>query len=299
MSEDDRVRALLEAEAAAPASVELEALVAAAMKRHGGVKAVLFYGSCLRDGLSPERMADLYLVVESYRRAHRNPLSALANYLLPPNVYYLEADQGGRTYRAKYAVVSLEQLRRRVGAWAFIPYFWARFSQPTAIAWSDGPDSRRACLDILERAQRRMLAAALPTVLAETPDQLWLHALKQTYATELRAETAGRAAEILQNDRERYEISGAAFLERMEGRPRLPAWCASALWTLRRILGKSLTVLRLVKAAFTFTGGANYLAWKLERHSGVPVKLTPWQKRHPILAGLPMAIRLYRRGAIR
>ena len=29
---------------------------------------------------------------------------------------------------------------------------------------------------------------------------------------------------------------------------------------------------------------ARYAAWKIERHTGVPVKLTPWRERHPILA---------------
>ena len=58
-------------------------------------------------------------------------------------------------------------------------------------------------------------------------------------------------------------------------------------------------MLRLVKAASTFTGGPDYLAWKIERHSGVKVELTPWQRRHPILAAPGMFWRLYRRGAFR
>jgi hypothetical protein len=40
-------------------------------------------------------------------------------------------------------------------------------------------------------------------------------------------------------------------------------------WALRRACGKALNALRLAKAAFTFEGGADYLAWKIERHSGV------------------------------
>ena len=47
-------------------------------------------------------------------------------------------------------------------------------------------------------------------------------------------------------------------------------------WKKRRGQGKRLSVLRLIKAAFTFRGGADYLAWKIERHSGVEVKLTGW-----------------------
>src|SRR3546814_3014928 len=55
-------------------------------------------------------------------------------------------------------------------------------------------------------------------------------------------------------------------------------------WALRRVQGKLLSVARLCKAAFTFQGGAEYLLWKIERHSGVSIALTPWQRRHPLLA---------------
>jgi hypothetical protein len=70
-------------------------------------------------------------------------------------------------------------------------------------------------------------------------------------------------------------------------------------WTARRALGKLLNLLRLTKAAFTFEGGADYLAWKVERHAGVTIELTDWQRRNPILAAPAMLWRLYRRGAVR
>ena len=47
-----------------------------------------------------------------------------------------------------------------------------------------------------------------------------------------------------------------------------------------------MSVLRLAKAAFTFAAGADYLAWKISRHSGIEVKLKPWQRRHPVLGAL-------------
>ncbi|MET4806860.1 hypothetical protein [Limibacillus sp. MBR-115] len=293
------LRPILEREAEAPDSEALRLLVEKARSRHPGAMAVLFYGSCLRDGITEDRMADLYVVVRSYREAHRNPVSALFNALLPPNVYYLEAGNAAQTFRAKYAVVSMNQLHSRVKGSALHPYFWARFSQPTAIAWHDSDDTRDTCLKIFERAQQTMLAAALPTVLAETSDQIWLHALKQTYATELRAENALRGADILATDPERYRLTGELFLKSVEGSWRKPVWFGRSLWWMRRAIGKPLSVLRLMKAAFTFAGGATYLAWKVERHSGVRIPLTEWQKRHPILAGIPLAIKLYRQGALR
>jgi hypothetical protein len=55
-------------------------------------------------------------------------------------------------------------------------------------------------------------------------------------------------------------------------------------WNRRRRFGKPLNLLRLLKAATTFEGAARYAAWKLERHTGVAVRLTPWRERHPVLA---------------
>jgi hypothetical protein len=72
-----------------------------------------------------------------------------------------------------------------------------------------------------------------------------------------------------------------------------------ANWMLRRIAGKLWSAIRLVKAAFTFTGGADYLAWKIERHSGHRIELSDWQRRHPIIAGLALLPRLLKRGAVR
>ncbi len=65
------------------------------------------------------------------------------------------------------------------------------------------------------------------------------------------------------------------------------------------LLGKALTVLRLMKGVFTFDGAVDYAAWKIERHSGITPKLSPWQRRHPILASPALLWRLYRQGAFR
>ena len=64
-------------------------------------------------------------------------------------------------------------------------------------------------------------------------------------------------------------------------------------------MGKTLSVLRLIKSAFTFEDGAAYLAWTIRRHSGVSVELTPWQKRHPILASGTLFWKIYRAGGFR
>lgn len=70
-------------------------------------------------------------------------------------------------------------------------------------------------------------------------------------------------------------------------------------WAKRRFAGKLLSVLRLAKAAFTFAGGADYIAWKINRHAGTSIELKPWQRRHPLLAGLSLLPRLLKSGAVR
>ena len=70
-------------------------------------------------------------------------------------------------------------------------------------------------------------------------------------------------------------------------------------WKRRRFKGKVLSALRLIKAAFTFQGGADYLAWKIERHSGVAVELSEFERRHPILASVWLMPKLYLKGAFK
>jgi hypothetical protein len=89
------------------------------------------------------------------------------------------------------------------------------------------------------------------------------------------------------------------LLEALCGRPTEPVAAAPGRWRRRRILGKLLSALRLAKAAFTFQGGADYIAWKIARHAGVEIRLGPWQRRHPLLAAPGLFWRLYRARAFR
>jgi hypothetical protein len=134
-------------------------------------------------------------------------------------------------------------------------------------------------------------------------ETLWTRAFAETYATELRAERPGRALYLYQTFAERYRRVGDAILRELpagmvEAAPQQRAR-AVGRWRRRRALGKVLSVLRLIKNSLTFEDGAAYLAWKIQRHSGVPVDLTPWQRRHPILASSVLFWRLYRAGAFR
>ena len=289
---------------ALPAAIT--ALAEAAKARHGaGVKAVLFYGSCLREG-GEEGLADLYLLVERYGPALENPVSALGNSLLPPNVYYLETEFEGRRYRAKYALLSLDDFKAGCRDW-FHSYIWARFAQPLRLGLLAEDALRDDLAAALAAAVRRTIMETLPLMPAAfTAGELWGRAFAETYRCELRAERPGRAGQLVLSDLARYQALTRLALGDLEERDGVYRQIASLnqagaarRWARRRALGKLLSVLRLMKAAFTFRGGARYLAWKVERHSGQAVTLTPWQERHPILAAPPLLWRLYRKGAVR
>ena len=74
---------------------------------------------------------------------------------------------------------------------------------------------------------------------------------------------------------------------------------AERWWRRMQRRGKFHSVLRLAKASLTFAGGADYIAWKVNRHAGTDIKLTPWQQRHPLFAAIRLLPRLLKSGAIR
>ena len=95
---------------------DIGALADAARRQHGdSVRAVLFYGSCLRSGNVYDGLADLYLLVDDYSAAFESRTLAYFNKLLPPNVFYLELPYQGHTLRAKYAVLTLADFRKGTG----------------------------------------------------------------------------------------------------------------------------------------------------------------------------------------
>jgi hypothetical protein len=298
MSADTALAAIVAAELATPAPTAVAAIADAARERHGpGVCAVLFYGSCLRDGYHEGLLVDLYLLVDDYAAVHPSRLMRWLNRLIPPNVYYAETGHDGNVVRAKYALVSLPQFELRVGAGTRNPYFWARFAQPTGLVWSRNAAIGFRIRDALVQAILTTDRAVRPLV-ADPSDStaFWARAFAETYRTELRAEKPHRAEAIVQREAERYRRVTAAL---GASPPQGDEAAALRAWRLRRVEGKALSILRLIKASFTFAGGADYIAWKISRHAGVPVAFSPWERRHPILAAPFVLWRLSRGGIVR
>lgn len=294
-----------------------QALANALLARHGeAVQAILLYGSCYRRGDDRDGLVDLYLLVDGYRSIHGAGLAAVANRLLPPSVYFLAVSLGDRVLRAKYAVLSLDDLEHRTGPGAFHPYFWARFAQPTALLYARTQRVAGRVDAALARAVATFVARVVPMLPREfDARRLWRRGLLLSYHAELRAERREGVHALYAAAPAHYERVTRTALARMafaatlidapdspRYRVELPLWprLGSRLgWAGRRGLGKVLSALRLAKGLFTFEGGTDYILWKIHRHSGVALDVPPRARRYPLLAAWAIAWRLYRRRAFR
>lgn len=320
------------AQAVMPAPPNIAALAEALRQRFAGqARALLFYGSCRRVGSEASRIVDLYVLVDDYRAAHGNGWEALANRVLAPNVYYLEVSAGAHAVRAKYAVVSMEQFERGTSRW-FHPYLWARFAQPCSVLYAADAATHRRVTQAIAQAVRTFASRVLPRLPAQfDAEDLWSRGLALTFATELRSERPERVRalyvecagpfgtlthalatdlgwtpqpEAAQTIPEGNETtwSGPAFSQSSRYRnPSTPSQIRASrrAWAARRVQGKVLSILRLLKASLTFEGGMSYIAWKIERHSGVKVEITPFMRRFPPLGAISAAWRTWRLGGFR
>jgi|AraplaMF_Col_mMF_1032025.scaffolds.fasta_scaffold00012_14 hypothetical protein len=296
------LREVLSEELNRPVAVTVQAIADVLQARYErAAVAVLFYGSCLR---SPEaeladNLLDFYVLVDDYAQAYDKAWLAVANRVLPPNAFYCETVWQGTHIRAKYVVISLDDFARFCRPETQNVSVWARYAQPARIVWTRDAatvdDVVTACVD----AVKTMLRRAWPLEPASRDARtLWIRALRETYASELRPEGADRAVKIFEADQARYERLTPLVLAEL-GQPEMSPEESAASWKRRRRLGKTLNLLRIVKGIFTFDGGLDYALWKIKRHSGKTVPVTDWQRRHPLLAAPGLAWRLYRMGAFR
>ena len=258
-------------------------------------RAVLFYGSNLRTG-SLDGVLDFYVLLPGARESG-----------LWPRVSYRERAHEGLTLRAKIATMALATFADAARGATIDTTIWARFVQPSALAWAGDErafDDVTAALASAAGTAARLAVAVGPERGRE--DDYWRALFRATYRAELRFEQPGREDTILAADRAHFEgllplalvAAGVPFEQdhatlapRLEAgeRARILGW-----WRKRQRLGKALNLARLARATATFDGAARYAAWKIERHTGVPIELTPWRERHPLLAAPGVAWRYWR-----
>ncbi len=267
-----RLRDLVAEELAIPVDPSVRAIAEAIAQKHGAAsRAVLFYGSCLRQQRLEGLMLDFYLIVSDYRSAYAKRWLATANRLVPPNVFYFE--QGALA--AKYAVLSEADFHRLNGPETRSVSVWARFAQPSRLVWAADQGARKRAIDAVARAAPTLLAAAGRRD-GEDPLDWWRRAFALTYSAELRAERRERIGSVVDVEPERYRRFAGAAAAAIEPARR------SVGWGRRRMEGKHLSVARLAKASATFTGGVDYIAWKINRHAGTNIQIKAWQRRHPL-----------------
>ncbi len=269
---------------------ELQAMADYLQQKHKGATAILAYGSCIRGVAVVDTLMDFYVLTENLADVSPSIISRLACSVVPPNVYYAETEYGEKHLRAKYAVLPLSLFAKWMARYTSNPYFWARFSQPSALVFARSDRAKEQVIAAVSSALRTSFANAKALTSDRDALTIWTAGFDATYQSELRSEQTSRSAQIVAAFPDYYKE--AAKLLASE----IPIHVSQ---TVRRIAGKLWSGLRLIKAAFTFQGGADYIVWKIERHSGEKIPLTRWQRKHPVIAGLLLLPKLLRRGAVR
>ena len=268
---------------------------AAHLGEAAGALAVLFYGSNLRTG-SLDGVLDFYVL-----------LPGAVETGIWPKVSYHERNHAGTTLRAKVATMTLATFAAAASGETLDTTIWARFVQPSGQVWSRDPAQSGAVAGAVAAAAitaARYAVALGPA--AGTAEAYWRALFRATYRAEFRVEKPGRENDILGVNAAHFTdllpaaLDAAGIAWTRDGailHPRLAAAERDALrraWARRARLGKAYNLVRLLRASTTFDGAARYAAWKIERHTGVPVTLTPWRERHPVLAAPGVLWRVWR-----
>jgi hypothetical protein len=290
------LRQLVAEELSLSVDPRVSAMARAIAEKHGTAsRAILFYGSCLRQRQLEGLMLDFYLIVSDYRAAYAKRWLAVANRLIPPNVFYFEHDG----LVSKYAVLSQADFRHECSPQAWTVSTAARFAQPARLVWSSDGEARESVIDSVSHATPTLLEWARPGWGGGDVLDLWKLAFGKTFAAELRAERLGRSSALVDSDPERYRRFGEAMLAEAGDDPAMGPRRSARWWKRKQLKGKAYSVVRLAKASATFAGGADYIAWKINRHTGAGIELKPWQRRHPLLAAITLFPRLLKSGAVR
>ena len=293
----------------------IRSLVEEIRQKHGeALQAILVYGSWLRG--KRDTMLDFYVLVENYRTLG-SAWQGLMCRLLPPNVYHIHQQGDGQAtgepgLRAKYALLTLKRFRKSMET-DFHSYFWARFAQPCEVLFARDEATRETLTAALNTAPATFIRRVLPAMDDRfSSADLWTRGLALTYQCELRTESSDRGDSIYSYNPAWYDARTSAYAREHDSLSEaggdgqyqnksaaMSRKLSPFTWWLRRVQGKLLSMLRLVKAAFTFNEPLEYLLWKIERHSGIYIEPTPRQLKHPLIFAWPLLWKLYRRGAFR
>lgn len=256
------------------------------LAQDAGAVAVLFYGSNLRTG-SLDGVLDFYILLPGEQRER-----------IWPRVSYQEREaEDGTILRAKIATMALSTFEKAASGELLDTTIWARFVQPCALVWQADQGARDAVIEAIAAAAQT--AARLAVALGPpsgTAQDYWRALFRATYKAEFRVEKPGRENDILSVNEEHFlgllplALKAAGIAHTVANERITPSLTQRersqtlGWWKKRERMGKPLNFTRLIKASTTFEGAARYAAWKVERHTGMPVEVTPFREKYPLLA---------------
>ncbi len=284
----------------------------------GAVRAVVLYGSHLLN-TSPGRFSayDFVVVVDDYRHFYRamkashelhRPtwLMAALSRVLPPNVIAFTPDDG-RHGIAKCLIVRRDHFERALGPRPPDHFLLGRMVQKVALVWSASSGETEWFERALTGAYEGVLEWVGPyldgTFDAESVGR---RLLEVCYAGELRPEASNRSQSVFEAQRAHFrarltgvlEIAAVrGALDRVEGGFRFkepPAPAVRRRWRTHFLRSKARSTARWFKHIVTFDNWLPYIARKVERRTGMPVELTPWERRAPLIFLWPRVIRVLR-----
>lgn len=292
MSDMPSRKAAVKVELTLPVGDAAHSLATAITDKHPE-SAVILYGSgnSVLAGADPtDVLFDFYVIAPTYAEYYKSRGLGFLNWMIPPNVFYMELPTPAGLLRAKYAVLSISHFEKLVSRKTFHSYFWARFAQPARIVRA--PDALRPRIEAsIATAIGTFVHRAAPLATDNSNKgarAIWHAGLSQSYKAELRAEPPERVDRLLN--------SYGDWMDRVTGSPTTTqsVGLSKMAWRLRSIQGAFLSIARLLKATATFQGGVDYIVWKIERHSGISVPVRPWERRHPFFGAFSLGQRYYR-----
>ncbi len=275
--------------------------------------AVVFYGSRLSaETAKPDSLLDFYVVVTRYGKAYGgNAKKTLLNKFLLPNVFYLPPKDGRSG--AKYCVISSDDLKRETGERASDLYQLGRFCKRIAPIWTKSGGELEKLAQIQASALLRageLTLASLPS--AFKPRDFMRELLALSYEADFRVEAEDKIDKLYASQESFYDKAALLILSELgaeplsvDGRLRSNPLSAARAYKLNKKRGRLLAksrrraVARWFKYMLTFEGWLDYVVAKAERASGEEIKLSPRERKYPLIFLWPRVIDYVRRGKLR
>ncbi len=276
---------------------------------------VILYGSCLHPSTrKPSSSPDFYIILDSYIRVLPNIFHSILNYILPPNVYYIQLKRGEDLIEAKYNTITLKDLQRETTLSAGSLFTLGRFGKRLGLIYiKSGYEN-----EIINCIYNAMLTNAFLTlgiVRDEfTLEEFIISLLGLSYAGEVRVERDTKIRELFDAFGDFYRFVYSRILSEFEVHIKAVIKkddhyrlnLSEEEMQIRREhtqrfiqRSRRLSVLRWPKSIYTFGNYVDYLILKVERSKGIKIELSPLERRFPLIFGWRHFFKLLRRGMIK